>query len=151
MLARLSCCAALLMLAACAAAMPGYTPPPFKEKSKFSQALKSGDVDTAGHYEMADQEKAMDCKRTTGSIMITIERLKLRNTEVGTSGFATTANKAATPIFGGSKKGLDRDAEYARDRAKLAAYNQHLASKNCRTVDIEAELARPPEPAGKKY
>src|SRR5665648_232933 len=80
MLARLSCCAALSLLAACAAAMPGYTPPPFKEKSKHAQAMKSGEMED-GQYEMADQEKLMDCKRTTGSMMLVINRLKYRGAE----------------------------------------------------------------------
>jgi hypothetical protein len=50
-----------------------------------------------------------------------------------------------------SDKGFDRDAEYVRDRARLEAYNRHLASKGCQTINIEAELARPPEPIDKKY
>ena len=151
MLARLSFCAVLLLLAACAAALPGYTPPPFKEKGKLSQGLKSGDVAEGGEYQMSADEKAMDCRRTTGSMSITINRLKLRSTEHQPSALAAGAQKTITPIFGGSTKGADRQAEYTRERAKLLAYNQHLASKNCRTVDIEAELARPPEPADKQY
>jgi hypothetical protein len=152
MLVRLSCCcAAVLLLAACAAAIPGYTPPPFKEKkNKHGQAMQSGEM-TDGRYEMAEQEKQMDCKRTTGSMMITIERLKYKNTEVGTSNLAVGANRAPTPYTRHSTKGLDRDAVYARDRARLEAYNEHLAAKGCRTVNIEAELARPPEPTDKKY
>lgn len=151
MIARLCCCATFLLLAACAAALPGYTPPPFKEKSKLSHALKSGDVAEGGEYEMSADEKAMDCRRTTGSMMITINRLRHRNTEVQPSALASATQRAVTPIFGGSNKGSDRQAEYIRERAKLIAYNQHLASKNCKTVDIEAELARPPEPPDKKY
>ena len=152
MLTRLSCCtAALLLLAACAAAIPGYTPPPFKEKKgKHAQAMQSGEM-TDGQYEMADQEKLMDCKRTTGSMMITIERLKFKSTEVGTSDLAVAANKGPSPYTRHSSKGLDRGAEFARDRARLEAYNEHLSAKGCRKVDIEAELARPPEPIGKKY
>ena len=150
MLARLSCCAAFVLLAACAAAMPGYTPPPFKEKSKHSQAMKSGEMED-GQYEMADQEKLMDCKRTTGSMMLVINRLKHRGAEPVSSDLAVAANKVAKPFVRHSTKGLDRDAEYTRDRARLEAYNRHLAAKNCRTVDIDAELARPPEPTGKKY
>ena len=150
MLARLSCCAAFLLLAACAAAMPGYTPPPFKEKSKHSKAMESGEMES-GQYEMAEQEKLMDCKRTTGSMMITINRLKYRSAEPGSSDLAVAANKTAKPFVRHSTKGLDRDGEYARDRARLEAYNRHLAAKGCRTVDIDAELARPPEPTGKKY
>jgi hypothetical protein len=151
MLTRISCCIALLLLAACAAAVPGYTPPPFKEKKgKHAQAMKSGEM-TDGQYEMAEQEKLMDCKRTTGSMMVTLSRLKDRNNEVKTSDLAVTANKAPTPYVRHSTKGLDRDAEYTRDRARLDAYNEHLAAKGCRTVDIDAELARPNEPIGKKY
>ena len=147
MLARLSCCAALLLLAACAAAIPGYTPPPFKE-SKSAQPMKSGEMTPDGRYEMADEEKAMDCKRTAGSMSIVIERLKYRAAEVGTSQLAVSASKV-NPYGKATQKGLDRDAEYLRDRARLEAYNRHLASKGCPTVDIEAELARPPEPSAR--
>jgi hypothetical protein len=148
--ARLACCAAFLLLAACAAAIPGYTPPPFKEK-KHAQGMKSGEM-VDGRYEMADEEKQMDCKRTTGSMMITIERLRHRDTAPGTSEVAVAANRATAPYASrGSTKGLDRDAVYARDRARLDAYNRHLAAKGCRTVDIEAELARPPAPLGQRY
>lgn len=150
MLARLSCCAALLLVAACAAAIPGYTPPPFKEKKAHSRAMQSGEM-TDGQYEMADQEKLMDCKRTAGAMMVTIERLKYKNSEVATSNLAVSANKAPTPYTRYSSKGLDRDAEYARDRARLDAYNEHLTAKGCKPIDIEAELARPPEPKDKKY
>jgi hypothetical protein len=149
MLARLSCSAALLLLTACAAALPGYTPPPFKE-SKGAQPFKSGQVTADGRYEMAEEEKLMDCRRTTGSMSIVIERLRHRSTEVGTSQIAVAASKLS-PYVRGSDKGFDRDAEYARDRARLAAYNRHLASKGCPTVDVEAELAKPSEPNDKKY
>jgi hypothetical protein len=149
MLARAVSCAALLMLAACAAAMPGYTPPPFKEKAKHSTAMQSGDM-VQGQYEMAEQERQMDCKRTRGSMMITIERLRHRGQEVPTSDVAVAASQIA-PHTRQSSKGFDRDAEYARDRARLEAYNRHLVGKGCPAVDIEAELARAPEPRGKKY
>jgi hypothetical protein len=112
--------------------------------------MKSGEM-TDGQYEMAEQEKLMDCKRTTGSMMVTISRLKDRSNEVKTSDLAVAANQAPSPYTRHSKKGLDRDAVYVRDRARLDAYNEHLAAKGCRTVDIDAELARPNDPIGKKY
>ena len=131
--------------------MPGYTPPPFKEKkSKHAQAMQSGEMEE-GDYEMADQEKAMDCKRITGSMMITIERLKHRNAEVGDIRPRRQRQQGPLALLRHSTKGLDRDAEYQRDRARLEAYNRHLAAKGCRTVDIDAELARPTDPIGKKY
>jgi hypothetical protein len=149
MIARLSCCAAFLLLAACAAAIPGYTPPPFKERGKMAKGMESGEMQ-GGQYVMADEEKQMDCKRITGSMMITIERLKFRGQEPATSGVAVAASQV--PAYArSSSKGLDREAEYSRDRARLEAYNRHLAAKGCRTVNIDAELARPPEPRGKQY
>ena len=48
-------------------------------------------------------------------------------------------------MFSGLIGRSDPQADHARDRAKLEAYNPQLASKNCQTLDIEAELARPPE------
>jgi hypothetical protein len=57
----------------------------------------------------------------------------------------------SSAISGGSTRGADRQAEYARERARLEAYNRLLASKNCKTMDIDAELAKPPEPGGKRY
>jgi hypothetical protein len=130
MLRRLSLLAVLPLLASCAA-VPGYTPPPLegsREKNKFAKPLESGEVGSEGRYEMSAAERAMDCKRLTGS----------------------AAQKLSTPLYGGSNKGGDRQAILARERAKLEAYNAELAAKGCKTIDIEAELARPPEPP-KKY
>jgi hypothetical protein len=144
MLARALILCTLPLLAACAAALPGYTPPSFKE-SKAVKPMKSGDMDAEGTYHMSSQEKGTDCKHLRGAMMVTINRLRYRAKEVGTSSLAVGANKLATPFLGGSGKGLDRDAEYERDRARLEAYNRHLADKGCQTVDIAAELKRPPD------
>ena len=144
MLARptLLCC--LLLLGGCAAAMPGYSPPPFKEKNKLAQAQEGGTM-REGRYEMSDTEKGLDCKRLTGSMQIAIARMKDGHGRDEPSATSSTIQSWLPSMFGGSAAGADRDADYARERAKLEAYNRHLASKYCRTVDIEAELARPPE------
>jgi len=152
MLRRLSLLAVLPLLTSCAA-VPGYTPPPLEgshEKSKFAKAMESGDVGPEGRYEMSAAEKAMDCKRLTGSIEITISRLRDPLVRQEPSAVSSAAQKLSTPLYGGSNKGGDRQAIFARERAKLEAYNAELAAKGCKTVDIEAELARPPEPP-KKY
>ena len=126
-------------------------PPPFLRPvvdevlKGLTRTVKAGDMDEAGVYYMSNQEKATDCRHLRGSILVTISRLRHRGNEVGTSAFAVGANQAATTIFGGSTKGLDREAEYRRDRARIEAYNRHLAAKGCPTVDIAAELARPPD------
>ncbi len=46
-----------------------------------------------------------------------------------------------TPIFGGTKEGVDPDGQYRKDRAMLEAYNRQLAVKQCKTFDLDAELA----------
>jgi len=150
MLARLSFLAAILLLAACAV-VPGYSPPPFKPKSKAWTPAESGNVGGDGHYAMSEDEKKLDCKRLTGSIQISISRLKDPYFGQEASAAAGAAHKWVAPLFGGSSVGSDRQAEYARERAKLDAYNRQLAAKNCKTVDIDAELAKPPEPPSKKY
>jgi hypothetical protein len=150
MLARISIPAALLLLTACAAAVPGYNPGSFKSQSKFGTALESGDVREDGRYEMSATEKAMDCKRLTGSMQITISRLKDSYGRSEPSAAASLAQSWAGPLTGGPRS-ADRDALYARELAKLEAYNAELAAKNCKTLDITAELARPADAPGKKY
>jgi hypothetical protein len=150
MLARYAILAAPLLIAACAA-VPGYSPPPFKEPSKHAKPLESGNVQADGHYEMSADEKAMDCKRLTGSMQITISRLRDPMSRMEPSAGARVAQSAATPVLGGSGLTADRERVYARERAKLEAYNRELAMRNCKQMDIEAELARAPDPPGKKY
>ncbi len=151
MLARLAIPAVFLVLTACAAAVPGYSPPPFKEQSKLAKSLESGDVDNEGRYEMSATEKAMDCKRLTGSMQIVMTRLKDAYVRMEPSAVSAGAQKMAAPLTGGSARAADRQAVYARERAKLEAYNAELAAKGCKTVDIETELARAPDPPGKRY
>ena len=144
MMARLSLLAVLLMLAACAAAIPGYSPPPLTENTnKFAKPLESGEVGSDGRYHMSESEKAMDCKRLTGSMQITLARLKNTYGRQQPSALSSTVAQSIAPVFGGSSLGSDRDAVYARERSKLEAYNDELAARNCKTLDIEAELARP--------
>src|SRR5215471_12661597 len=90
MLARLCLLAAVAWLAACAAALPGYSPPSFKEPNKYAVPLESGDIGSDGRYAMSATEKAMDCKRLTGSMLITIARLKDAQTRNVGSQFASS-------------------------------------------------------------
>jgi hypothetical protein len=148
MLVRLAALAAFaLVLTACAAATPGYVPPPLKSshKGKFGTVAESGKLDDEGAYALSENEKALDCKRMTGSMQITIARLRDSARRPETSELASDAHKTIAPVFGGSTIGADRRAEFAREKAKLEAYNRQLASKGCKTVDVEAELARAPE------
>ena len=152
MLVRYALPAAALLLGACAAALPGYTPPPLKEK-KTTKLVgpSSGELMGEGTYELSELDKARDCKRTLGSMQIIITRLKDPGFRVEPSAVSSALQTGSAAVSGGSARGADRGAEYARERARLEAYNRLLASKNCKTMDIDAELAKPPEPAGKRY
>jgi hypothetical protein len=151
MLARVLIPAALLLLTACAAAMPGYNPGSFKSQSKYGKPLESGDVQENGRYEMSATEKGMDCKRLTGSMRITIARLKDTYGRTEPSAAAQSAQGWGSTLFGGPRSGADRDALYTRELAKLEAYNEELGAKGCKQLDITAELAREPDAPGKKY
>jgi hypothetical protein len=54
------------------------------------------------------------------------------------------AQQVAGPLYGGARSGTDPEAEHRRDLAMLAAYNQQLAAKRCKTFDLEAELRPKP-------
>jgi len=144
--------AAALLLGACAAALPGYTPPPLKEK-KSTKLIgpSSGEMSGEGTYELSELDKARDCKRTLGSMQIILTRLKDPAFRVEPSSASSAMQTGSTALYGGSARGADRQAEYARERARLEAYNRLLASKNCKTLDIDAELAKPADPGGKRY
>ena len=130
--------------------MPGYSPPPLDGKKPRFAALESGDIGPDGRYHMSQTEKTMDCRRLTGSMQITMSRLKDAHVRAAPSAVATTTQKMTAPVLGGSTVGADREVVYGRERAKLDAYNRELAAKGCKTLDIKAELARPSE-AGKRY
>ena len=143
--------AAAVLLGACAAALPGYSPPPLKESKTSKLISQSSGEMTDGSYELSQTEKERDCKRTLGSMQITITRLKDPGFRNEPSAVSSTIQSGSAALTGASGRGADRQAEYARERARLDAYNRLLASKNCKTVDIDAELAKPPETLGRRY
>lgn len=125
-------------LASCAAAMPGYSPTGDTRPPTFESGRMEG-----GHYVLSTSEKGLDCKQTTGSMLITIARLKDKIQRERPSDLSTNLKSAVVPIYGGSTYNMDPDGEMAREKAKLRAYNGHLREKGCRQLDVEAELAKP--------
>lgn len=143
MIARLSLTLVpLVLLTACAAMQPGYDPKTgaVQEKPKIEVGTMEG-----GSYKMSETEKALDCRKITGSMQITIARMKDQAERPPPSSLSTTMKGTLAPLFGGSTFNADPQAEAARDRAKLNTYNQVLREKGCPTIDIDAELAKPPE------
>ncbi|MGQ0672922.1 MAG: hypothetical protein ACT4N2_08610 [Hyphomicrobium sp.] len=98
-------------------------------------------------YVLSEEEKGADCKRLTGRMKVRLLQIRDFNERAKTSELSRSLHTAQSQ-FGGSASGSNPDAEYARDRAMLDAYNGQLAVKGCKTLDLDAELK--PQPGAAK-
>lgn len=126
---------------ACAQVTPGYTPPSAKLDKIKALAPTGGGFDHAGAYSLTDQERQLDCKRLTGSISIKIIQMRNAPNRAKPSAVAAKAQATVQPLVGGTDYGYDLAADLKRDRARLEALNAQLASKQCATFDLDADLA----------
>ncbi len=138
-----------LLLTACAAAAPGYVPPPLEGKkssplaSALAKPMVSGDVAGDGRYVPSEEEKKLDCRRLTGSMQVMVDRLRASGQRQEPSVAAKAMQSATAGLSKGSMAGNSIGGEITRERARLTAYNDLLAAKNCKTMNIDAELAKP--------
>jgi hypothetical protein len=102
----------------------------------------ANDAAAISDYQLSDEERKYDCKKLSGKMQVRILQMRGYDTRAKASSMARTTQAVATPIFGGTKEGLDPDGQYHKDRAMLEAYNRQLAEKKCKTFNIEAELAK---------
>jgi hypothetical protein len=102
----------------------------------------ANDTAAFSDYQLSEDEKKFDCKKLTGKMQVRILQIRSYDTRPKASSLARTTQSVTTPIFGGTKEGLDPDGQYRRDRAMLEAYNRELGYKKCKTFDIEAELKK---------
>lgn len=89
-------------------------------------------------YQLSEKELKMNCKQLTGSIKVRI--LQMRSGQTDGTLVARTMQSGAVKIWGGPTYGTSPTSEAARDLAQLDAYNQRLAAKKCKTLDLQAEL-----------
>ena len=90
-------------------------------------------------YVLSEEEKSADCKRLTGRMKIRIVQIRDYKARAQTSALSRNMQLAHSQVWG-TTVGINPDAEYARDRAMLDAYNTQLAAKGCKTLDLAAEL-----------
>lgn len=141
-----------VLLPGCAQMYPGYSPTPRPIYDHETPGTYSGGV-----YSLSADEKALDCKQLTGRMQLRILETRDYYQQPKTSDAAQKIQGAVVPIFGGTKQGINPDSDYARERAKLEAYNKELAARGCGTFNLEDEM-RPkplsdtpePGPAAKK-
>jgi hypothetical protein len=91
-------------------------------------------------YQLSEKELKYDCKKLTGVMQVRILQIRDYDPSQKASLVARGVQSVATPIWGGTTAGVDPDGQYRKDLAMLEAYNSRLASKNCKTFDLAAEL-----------
>ncbi len=89
-------------------------------------------------YQLSEKELKMNCKQLTGTMKVRIVQMSAGMSD-GTF-VARGMQAGAVKIWGGPTHGTDPGGEGARDRALLEAYNQQLAVKKCKTLDLQAEM-----------
>ena len=119
-----------------------------KEKTPNAKTAPAqvGSVDASGAYRMSAEELGYDCKRLTGRMQVRL--LQTRDYKPGqnapsaiSQGVRSVADPVAGVLLGkATVYGADRDKQHANDVAMLRAYNAQLASKGCRTFNLDAEL-----------
>jgi hypothetical protein len=105
-----------------------------------SDGVTTGALQGSG-YQLSEEELKFDCKKLTGTMQIRILQMRGYDTNKKTSAASRSLQSLTTPIFGGTKEGIDPDGQYLKDRAMLEAYNRQLGIKQCKTFDLDAELA----------
>ncbi len=140
-----------LLTHACAAALPGYTPPSPKLDRIIALQPKGGGFNEDGSYYLTDQEQKLDCKQLTGSIKVKILQIREAGGRVAPTAAASVAQQAARPIKGGTTYAVDLQDDAVKDRARLVRLNQELAAKGCKSYNLETELkpgnTLPPSPS----
>lgn len=114
---------------------PGAAPPAAPVVQTVSQ------LPAPGAYQLTEEERGLGCKRLTGRMAVRIVQIRDYQSRSHASGLARSIQASVKPMFGGPGQGADPAATYAHDRAKLEAYNQELARRQCPNFDLDAELA----------
>jgi hypothetical protein len=123
------------------AGKPVDTPPNLVSDMPVPQdGVTTGALQTSG-YQLSEEELKFDCKKLTGLMQIRILQVRGYDSNKKASAAARGIQSLATPIFGGTKEGVDPDGQYRKDLAMLQAYNRQLGVKQCKTFDLDAELA----------
>jgi hypothetical protein len=119
---------------------PAVSPPNLVSDAPHpSGGMVTGSVPDTG-YHLSEAELKLDCKKLTGTMQIRILQVKGYDSNKQASLAARGMQSFATPIWGGTKEGLDPEGQHRKDLAMLEAYNARLAEKHCKTFNLAAEL-----------
>lgn len=127
------------LVCGCASAPADIKPNLVADTPASSDGVVTGAL-PAGGYQLSEEELKYDCKKLTGTMQIRILQIRGYDSNKKASAAARGLQTWATPIWGGTKEGVDPDGQYRKDLAMLEAYNRQLAAKKCKTFDLAAEL-----------
>jgi hypothetical protein len=127
------------LVCGCASAPADIKPNLVSDTPAPSDGVVTGTL-PAGGYQLSEEELKYDCKKLTGTMQVRILQVRGYDSSKKTSAASRGIQTWATPIWGGTKEGVDPDAQYRKDVAMLEAYNRQLAAKKCKTFDLGAEL-----------
>ena len=103
----------------------------------------ANDTAAFSDYQLSEEEQKYDCKKLTGKMQMRILQMRGYDTHTKqTSASRAPLQAVTTPIFGGTKEGLDPDGQYRKDRAMLEAYNRRARQQEVQDVRLDAELAQ---------
>ena len=91
-------------------------------------------------YALSTEEQTLDCKKLIGRMQVRIMQMRGYETREKTTIASRALHTAGKSIIGGTNQGLETDAQYAKDKAMLNAYNGLLVSKNCKSFNVEEAL-----------
>lgn len=89
----------------------------------------------SGTYVVSSEERALTCSKLTGSMQVIMSRLHDSASRPRPGAATTTLQSMSKPLVGKGAN-LDVDDEIGQARARLKAYNELLAEKKCKTLDI---------------
>ena len=124
-----------IALSGCAAAQVGYTPESTSKTPNQFKPFNGGAMESNGHYAVSAEERALSCSKLTGSMQVMMSRLKDSANRPKPSEATLAMQSTAKPFIGGGAN-LDVSVEVRQARARLKAYNELLAEKQCKTLDI---------------
>lgn len=147
-----ACVLALLVLAGCAAAIPGHVPD--RSRNKFAVAAAKAKPDSteprpAGESHLPTaEERGFSCRRLTGVMQLKIQQV--RDSEANPpGGLISSMTSKSTPRHTASG---EPGTAYSADRARLFALNDLMVEKNCGRFDLDAALkpgnTETPDPIG---
>lgn len=122
-------------LSACASSVP---PGSSEVTGALPSPRASAANSTAG---ITENDRQADCKVLRGRVQVGMLDLKARANDQKSTGLSRAMQSSVSSVLGGPKSGINPSAENARQLARLRALNQLLKERDCKTFDLDKELA----------